>query len=82
MTRASPALPALLRGAALVSRFGGAFAICLALDGLHAAGAHLALAHRGVAQVYRWEMASLYSLWNLFRGGLSRKGRSGREAER
>jgi phosphatidylinositol glycan class Q protein len=72
MRGAEPALPYIVIAVSIASSFGATFFCCIVSDILHIATAHLRFAELLVAQVYRWEMANLYSLWNLFRGELSR----------
>jgi hypothetical protein len=70
MRGAEPALPYIVIAVSIASSFGATFFCCIISDILHIATAHLRFAEMLVAQVYRWEMANLYSLWNLFRGEL------------
>ena len=71
MRQAETALPYFVLAVSIASCFGATFFCCIFSDILHLVTAHLRFADMLVALVYRWEMSSLYSLWNLFRGEIS-----------
>lgn len=51
-----------------VSSFGATFFFAVVGDLIAAATAHLWLGGQITRRLWRWELSSLYSLWNLFRG--------------
>lgn len=54
-----------------ISCLGGTFFLAVLGDCFALATAHLWLSRWLTSLIYRWELGSLYSLWNLFRGELS-----------
>lgn len=57
-----------IRALSWISCFGGTFCLAVLGDCFALATAHLWLSRQVTSYIYRWELGSLYSLWNLFRG--------------